>query len=268
MTDETYITALESTLNEIQNLCPDITNALIFNEEGKIIADKKTPQKTISRIIALYGDLLGKDKVIGGVEHVALEASKGRIYVAKIDSIHLLTVTSKKADIRFINTVTRLIFPAVLRLLEKISPTPLKSHSEIAKEDYETEVEETQEPFEEVSTETPPEETVESDFMPEPPIHQLMVENIRGGLLGGLLTSSDTVNIDSAILSQWENLCENRKVDQVEIETFDGKKIQCKVKPIKDPKRDGKGVIQIPEKIQTVLNVKKGELVRVKPVIY
>jgi hypothetical protein len=96
----------------------------------------------------------------------------------------------------------------------------------------------------------------------EVPATQLIVENI-----GGLLVPSDTVRIDNETLTQWENLFEGKKVEYVEIETFDGKTTKCKVKPIKDSKYFGKGVVQIPEKMQLTLEIKKGELVRVRPII-
>jgi hypothetical protein len=68
-------------------------------------------------------------------------------------------------------------------------------------------------------------------------------------------------------LSQWEKLYEGNKIEQVEIGTFDGKTMQCKVKAIKDSKYEGKGIIQMPEKVQLALEIKKGELVRAKPII-
>jgi hypothetical protein len=98
--------------------------------------------------------------------------------------------------------------------------------------------------------------------LPEPPVSQLIVEN-----LGGLLVPSDTVRIDNAVLTQWNELYNEREIGEVEIETFDGKSTRCKVKPIKDAKYEGKGIIQMPEKVQLTLEIKKGELVRVKPVI-
>jgi hypothetical protein len=95
----------------------------------------------------------------------------------------------------------------------------------------------------------------------EPQATQLIVEN-----LGGLLVPSDTVRIDSELLSEWENTFDGKPVELVDIETFDGKTLRCKVKPIKDSKYNGKGVVQMPEKVQLTLEIKKGELVRVKPV--
>jgi len=70
------------------------------------------------------------------------------------------------------------------------------------------------------------------------------------------------------MLLQWEEFSGSTRIDQVEVETFGGKTTQCKVKPIKDSKYEGKGIIRMPEKIQLNLEVRKGELVRVKPLVY
>ena len=78
---------------------------------------------------------------------------------------------------------------------------------------------------------------------------------------------SDTVRVDNATLTQWTELYEGRKIGEVEIETFDGKTIRCKVKPIKESKHEGKGIVQMPEKVQLKLEIRKGELVRIKPIV-
>jgi len=78
---------------------------------------------------------------------------------------------------------------------------------------------------------------------------------------------SDKVRIDNEMLSEWEDSYEGAKIEEVDIETFDGKAIRCEVKPIKDSKYEGKGIIRIPEKMQLNLEIKKGELVRVKPAV-
>lgn len=264
MTEEVYAFALKTTLNEIRNACPGITHLFMFKEDGEIIAgDEKTPEKTMVRVVDAFDGILEKAEAIGGVEGITLDASKGRVYVSKADDIYLVTVTSKKADIQFVNTVTRVLVPTVLKLLEKISPTPLKDASDLTKGKSEEPkpLEKPEELMEEAPTEKL-EEDLETEIQPEPPMNQLIVEN-----LGGLLVPSDTVRIDREILSQWEELYEGRKIEEVEIETFDGKLAQCKVKPIKNSKYEGKGIIQMPEKIQSALEIRKGELVRVKPLI-
>ncbi len=264
MTEDVYAFALKTTLNEIQNICPDITHTFMFKEDGEIIAgDENTPEKTMVRVVDAFDGILEKAEVIGGLEGITLEASKGRVYVSKLNDTYLVTVTSKKADMQYVNTVTHVLVPTVLKLLEKISPTPLKNTSQISKVKLEEPEPEELIEEEEVPPEKLEEETIEPEIHPETPMNQLIVEN-----LGGLLVPSDTVRIDSAILSQWEELYEGRKIEEVEIETFDGKMTQCKVKPIKSSKYEGKGIIQMPEKIQSALEIKKGELVRVKPIVY
>jgi hypothetical protein len=60
----------------------------------------------------------------------------------------------------------------------------------------------------------------------------------------------------------------DKEVKQVILEeTVAGKRISCKVQPIKNSDLEGKGVVQIPDKMQQALQVKKGSLVLVKPVV-
>jgi len=257
MDNEVYSSALKTALNEIQTICSDITNVFIFTEDGEIIAgNENTPEKTMVHVIDAFDGILEKAEAIGGVEHITLEGSNGRVNVSHVNDLYLITVTSGKADMNYVNTITRVLIPTVLKLLEKIGPTPLKSRSPLPAKELaeETALEEPKETIE-------PKIKPETSF-PEPPKNQLIVEN-----LGGLLVPSDAVRIDSEILSQWEELYEGKKIEEVEIETFDGKTTQCKVKPIKDSKYEGKGIIQMPEKIQLALEIRKGELVRAKPII-
>jgi hypothetical protein len=276
MDDEVYSFALKNALDEIRNVCPDITNAFMFREDGEIIVgDENTPEKTMVHVINAFDDLLEKADALGGVECITFEGSNGRVNVSYIHDVYLVTVTSRKADINYVNTIIRVLIPTVLRLLEKICPTSLKSNSPLTETSSTPKVSKVKEfekpkpmmePPEEIATEEP-EKTVEAEtkpkpVLPEPPVNQLIVEN-----LGGLLVPSDTVRIDNEILLQWEMLYENNKIEEVEIGTFDGKTMQCKVKPIKDSKYEGKGIIQLPEKVQIALEIKKGELVRAKPIV-
>jgi hypothetical protein len=89
-----------------------------------------------------------------------------------------------------------------------------------------------------------------------------MVEN-----LSGLSMFSDIVRIESGVIQQWKDLYGERKINEVDVETLDGQTTRCKFKPIKDSKHNGKGTIQLPQKIQKTLQTSKGELVTVKPVI-
>jgi len=267
MEEDVYAIALQNALNEMRNTCPDIQHAFIFKDTGEIVAgDAETPQKVIVRVLDAFNGIFNRAKAIGGIEAVTLKCGGGTVTLHSFGEHHLVMVTSANADLNYIYTLTRVLIPTVLKLLEKISPTPLKNISAPSPS-------QTPKPIT-IPTPTPPveeketlEEPVEEELKTEtpsfePPATQLIVENI-----GGLLVPSDTVRVDNETLAQWENMFKGKKIEYVEIETFDGKTTKCKVKPIKDSKYLGKGIVQIPEKMQLTLEIKKGELVRVKPII-
>ncbi len=263
---EIYATALKNALEEMQNVCPDIQHAFIFHENGEIIVgDADIPQKVMIRVIEAFDDIFEMAEAIGGVEAVTLNCSKGSVKLYHFNEHYFVMVVSAKADANYVDTVTRVLIPTVLRLLEKISPTLLKNVVPPPTIEPEPETLETEQPQEELAEEEPATE-IKEEFKPETPFElpsiQLIVENI-----GGLLVPSDTVRIGNETLSQWENTFEGKKIEYVEIETFNGKTERYKVKPIKDSKYYGKGVVQMPEKAQITLEIKKGELVKVKPVI-
>jgi len=276
MDNEVYSFALKNTLNEIQKVCPDVKNAFVFKEDGEIVAgDENTAEETIVHAIDALDGMLEKGEATGGVENIVFEGNKGRLNVSHINDLYLVTVTSKGADANYVNTVTHVLVSTVLKLLEKINPAPLENNSgRLQAEPEDSITENSEEPAEEFVEEVETlehEENVEPEaetesrsesIVPEALVNQFIVENI-----GGLLVSGDTVRIDNDILLQWKELYEDRKIEEAEIETFGGKSTRCKLKPVKDSKYEGKGIIQMPEKIQHALGIRKGELVRVKPVI-
>ena len=271
MEDELYSSALGNTLKEIPKICPDVKNAFIIRENGQIIAkDEKTPEKTVDSAKNALENLFEKAEAVGGVENTIIECSRGRVNVSSTNGFYLVTVTSTKADMSYVNSVTGILVPTVLRLLEKIAATsitvsspdledkipPKETAKKAAKSVKQTETEK------DTETARPEREAKRETATPQLSVTQFIVENIKG-----LLVKSDTTRIDNDMLLQWKELCEDRDIEEVEIETFTGKKIRCKVKPIKDSKYKGKGKIQMPEKIQDALDIRKGELVKVKPVI-
>jgi predicted regulator of Ras-like GTPase activity (Roadblock/LC7/MglB family) len=282
MDSEVYSFALKSALDEIRNLCPDVTGAFIFKEDGEVVAgDGALSDKVMVRVVDAFDGIFEKASAIGGVEGIIIDGGGGKVSVSRVNDVYMVIATSKKADVNYVSTVTRVLIPTILRLLDKICPAPLKSESTI--EDVALEplpelvekplkksalVEEAEVKEEAIGAEAKEEKNVgeaaveTKAFSAESPVNQLIVENI-----GGLLVPSDTVRVDSKILSQWGELYEDVEIKEVDIETFGGKSVRCKVKPIKDSKYDGKGVIQVPDKVQSSLEVKKGELVRVKPVV-
>ncbi|MEM3673352.1 MAG: hypothetical protein QW468_03910 [Candidatus Bathyarchaeia archaeon] len=270
MDTELYSFALKSALNEIVNVYPDITSAFIFKKDRElIIGDEKTPEKTIMQAVNLIYGILEKAEAIGGFKCTTINGSMNRLNILRMDDFYLVTVTPTQADVNCVNTLTNVLIPTVLKILEKIHPAPTKDTQppmevELEPENPKNRKQEKnlEEPSKEIMTEEKTESVKHETLLPEPPVSQLIVEN-----LGGLLVPSDTVRIDNAVLMQWRELYKDKEIAEVEVETFDGKSTRCKVKPIKDAKYEGKGLIQMPEKIQLTLEIKKGELVRVKPAI-
>ena len=285
MYDELYSFALKNTLDEIRNLCPDITNAFMFKEDGEIIAsDEITPQQSIVHVIDDFDGLLKKAETMGGIEQITIEGSKGRVNVSHMNNNYLVTITSQSADKNYVNMISRVLFTTVVKLLDKISPTALKNNptepepelqtvidknaETTEQNDNEPEIKEA-EPSEQPSNEPETEEAepAEPSTKPEAACAETMANQFMVEDLQGLLVKADTVRVDEATLQQWQQLCDDQRIEEVEIETFTGQSMRVKIKPIKDQKQEGKGIVQMPQKIQQMLEIRKGELVRLKPII-
>ena len=270
MSNEAYASALKNALTEIRNVCSDVQTSFLFDKEATLVAgDSETPEATLSRVVTSLEGVLNKAETLGGLNSVVIEGSKGSIHISCVDDMYLTMVASKGADMRYLETVARVLIPTVIKLLDSLDPTPLRHspppHSLKSEAKEELKIDDEGELQEEADAEE--QETKEVDKEePMPPIelpsNQLIVESF-----GGLLVRSDTVQISDEIMSQWEELLDGKDVEIVEVESFNGKTSQCKVKALDDSKLENKAVIRIPEKLCQTLDIKKGELVRVKPVI-
>ena len=269
MENDVYSLALRNTLNEITNACPDIQNIFLFKEDGDIISgEERTQEEAAVHTVDALDGILEKAKTLGGIENISLEGTKATVNVKRVNDFYLVTVLPDKADMKKINVFTNILVPTILNLLDKIAPTlnrnsPPETESE--KPRIRPVIKPNEEPTEENAENNENREAAETStekISPEPQVNQFIVENV-----GGLFASSDTVRIDCDTLSQWTELYEDKKIEEATVETFGGKSVRCKLKPLKNAKLEGKGIIQIPEKIQQALDVRKGELVRVKPVI-
>jgi hypothetical protein len=293
MSDEVLGFALKSTMQELQNVCPDITGNFIFKEGNILAKDDNTKEETASQTVDAFGKITEHASIIGGIEAVSIEGVKGKINIASLEDFHLTTVSSKKADEKYVSTLTRVLIPIVIKLVQEIQSRsaanetirsdddaietiePELVENEITKEivdEVEPEDAENIQPDElneeylipKLQKEKEPAE-VEVDnepLIPEPPVLQLMVENLKGFRVG-----SDTVRVDQEVIAQWNELYSDKKINEVEIEALNGKTTRCKFKKIKKSKDEGKGIVKMPEKIQVSLEIAAGELVTIKPIV-
>jgi len=227
MSRDVYATALKSTLTEIKKMCPDINYSFIFGKDGAIIAGDEEPDALMEKTVHSFQNLAEKAAVIGELDALSINGEKGKLHISRFNKMYLVVAASPNMDTTYLHSVTNVIVPTVLKVLENIAPTPLKL--------------------------TPTSLNLS-------PSQQLVVDTLTGFFAG-----SD-VQIDGTHLEEWSQRLDGKDVDEVEIETIDGKKTRCRVKKINDSKRQGKKLILIPEKTCRDLEAKKGELVKVKPV--
>jgi len=292
MNEEAYAVALKTALVEIKRVCPDINKAFILMDNGTIVAgDEQAVDPSVERAVNSLQTLAEKATSVGGLDDLLIDGDQGKVYVSQVNGMYSVMALSKRADLPFLRSVTGIILPTILKVLNGIGPenalpTPLKSTPIVPYTPFrpapseplveEKAVEETMEepkeaeeiaappkPFEASETETEAETEVES---PKPitdlPSQQLIVDKF-----GGLMTRSDTVQLDYEILERWSSLLDVKEIREVDVETFNGKTTRCKAKVISDDKFEGRGLIRIPEKICETIELRRGELVRVKPVV-
>lgn len=275
MSSEVYTFALQNTLTEIQNISKDVKNSFLFDKKANVIAgDVNTSEATMSRVLSCLEVILEKGDTIGGLDSLVIEGSKRNVHITSVSDMFLTLVASKDADMKYLHTISRALIPTMIRLLDKLDnriPATIKhippsqtlfepSEEELPVfEEEEPEVEEIEGPKQEEI-----EEVKEKDNLPELdlPSNQLIVESF-----GGLLVRSDTVQISKDIMSEWQEFVDGEEIKFVEIEAFNGEAKQCKVKTVDESKLENKAVIRIPEKVCRTLDIKRGELVRVKPVV-
>jgi predicted regulator of Ras-like GTPase activity (Roadblock/LC7/MglB family) len=257
MSNEAYAFALQNALTEIRNVCPDVQSSFLFDKDASIVAgDAKTPEATVERVVKSLETILDKADTMGGLNSLLIEGSNGSVHISSVKDMYLTMITSNKADMRYVETVARVLIPTVMKLLDSLGSAPFR---QVRPADtlWKPEAQEAlQEEREEESTE------VEEPLEPELPSNQLIVESF-----GGLLVRGDTVQISEDLMSQWEEIVDGKEIGLVEIESFHGKTSQCKVKKVDNSKLDNKAIIRIPDKLCQALDVRKGELVKVKPLI-
>lgn len=298
MNSTIYTSALKNTIGEIKNICPEVLETFVFKESDIIAKDDSSSKKTLDQAIIAFNSIEKEATTVSGLKAVRIEGNKGKINLTCMEKFNFATVLSNKADEKYVNTITRVLVPTVIKLVDNIQPNlpkkedlepvvkPSKKNVEIT-QDTQNILSENQKPIVEL-VEVPaseqvqiveeeqyhkipkneaPEETskielAEDTFLAEPPVTQLIVEK-----LSGLLVSSDTVRIDKEIIEKWNELYEGKKIELLHIENINGQSTKSKFRNIKSSKHSGKGVIRMPEKIQFALETSKGELVTIKPVI-
>jgi hypothetical protein len=262
---EAYAKALQTIIGEFKNISPQITNAFIFNANGEIVAsDESTIDEQSKNLITAYNGISSKAEVIDSIKTATVQGTDRQLSITCMNNQCLTTVFSRDADEKIMKSLTCVVVPTVVGLMDELSKSGLPETAEPEDRPIEEEILPNPDPLPEESI---PEETEPATYgseppLPEPPATQFMVEKI-----GGLLVAPDTVRVNSEVIAKWVTLYGNKKITEIHIETLEGKTITCKFKAVKEANNNTRGEIQIPERILQTLQTSKGKLVIVKPVI-
>jgi hypothetical protein len=258
-------TALQTIINEFQNVSPEITSSFMFKKNGDIVAhNEASTEEQIKKLIAAFNNIADQAETIGGVETLTIQGVNSQLNITSIDNLYLSTVSSRLADEKIVKTLTTVFVPTVVKLVDQIAELSNAKISQTAKPE-DTPIEEKVQPEEPKRNESIPDISASfsaGPILPKTTVNQFMVEKI-----GGLRVSSDATRVDREVIAKWNELYGDKKITKVHIETLEGKIIICKFQPIKEAKRNAQGIIQIPEKILNALQISEGKLVIVKPVI-
>ena len=284
MSTQICLLALNSAMNEVRSVYPSIRSIFMFRPDGQILAcDRDTSKITLNNAIAAFEVLIKRSAAHGGVNSASFIGTSRRIVFNRLGSFYLAMVVSNEFDELVLKSISGMVIPTVMRVLDVVhpafiaeqsgSPTSLdyalrsveavNTQSELSAEIVQA-VEAVKTVVSYEKTSCP--KTIDGIVLPQAPVVQFMVENVRG--ITRLLGSQDIVYLDSSVIATWQSLYQKLKIEMVVVEeTKTGKKKFFNFKSLKDSKLEGKGVIQMSEKVQRSLGTQKGALVTVKPFI-
>ncbi len=270
MSSEECVLAIQNILNEVRNVCPQVLNVFIFKPDRTVVAkDRDADEVAIGLTVDALSLLVKYSKVGGGLESFTVNGANYRTTVRRINNFYFVAVASGMVNEKILDGLTQGVVLTVLKLVELIQPELGFIPTEFL-EDFKVETVQVDSEGREVEQaaagSAAAEVTADSDSFLDSIVSHMIVENTNG--IGRLLGSQDTARLDPLVIDRWLAICGERGIAQVEVqETQTGKKILCKLKPIKDAAFDGTGIIMLPEKIQSVLQARRGTLVLVKPII-
>ncbi|UCF45152.1 MAG: hypothetical protein JSW44_00475, partial [Candidatus Bathyarchaeota archaeon] len=135
-----------------------MSNAFIF-KDGEILAkDENANEETVNHTVNAFEAIKKRSDAILGIETATIQGANGRVNIASINDFYLTTVLSKKADKEYVNTLTRVLIPTVIKLVEKIHPAStddetLTVEAEPAQEEVEEEADKTRDDENELAEE-------------------------------------------------------------------------------------------------------------------
>lgn len=262
------VNEVQTILDEFKNICPEIIRCSLFKENSDALASSlEATEKEGQKVVAAFNSIAGYTEILGGMTTLTVQGPDRQLCVQSTNNHYLATISTRAANEKAVNSLTCVVVPTVLALMNRTSHLP-------ERQDTSTVIE--PEPIADIVASVPIEEStaIEQSVSVDPlefsdessllnvSAKQFMVERI-----GGLMVASDVVRLDGEVIDEWHSLDDKKEIREVQIQTLDGKTTSVKFKIIKEKDGNSKGIIQIPDKILQALQINKGNLVIVKPVI-
>jgi hypothetical protein len=249
MSNEACALALKNTLNETRNVCPEISHAFVFRENGEILAeDDNTNEAAVNDAQEPLRALAERATAVGGIESITFRGTESKVNIIQFDDLFITTVSSDGADEKTVFNLARVMIPTTLKVMQKFYPS-IKNRSQ-----------------EEATLKPEPINYEPEPIAPEIQASEFTVENLT--VFGGFMIDPETAYIDIALIVQWSEIYGDKPIKQITLEApSTGKTTQAKFRPFKDTKYENRGIVQLSEKIQTALQIQKGSKVLIKPVL-
>ncbi len=280
------VSALETTLNEIRNVYPGVTNLMVLDETNQVIArDRTSNDELVNQVSSSFETLAKRASIVGGIESLTFEGADQRIFFTRHQEVYLATVASNQLDYKEITNLTHILFTTTLKVIQEVV-----SYSEAKKAASPVSAPAPIEPpkpkVPEPIIKTVPNIPTQPQPMPVSPSYskplsapepvskpQIVVPEIRCKVdnvsgLSIVSDSPDAIRLDRALIGEWKERYGAKKIDEAYILDVEAKKVmRCKFAPIKNEKLEGQGIVLVPHKVQGFLGVKKGSTVIVKPAV-
>ncbi|MCL4430076.1 MAG: hypothetical protein M1167_04920 [Chloroflexi bacterium] len=117
--------ALQTVLDEFKTLSPEITSALVFKGNGQTIASVGAANEDQTKKLVLnFGGIAEQAQAIGGVENLTIQAADSQLNITAMNSLYLATVSSRGANQEIVKSLTQVVVPTVVRLIDQIGSVP------------------------------------------------------------------------------------------------------------------------------------------------
>ena len=103
---------------------------LHFQQERRNHSHQRTQPKTKPKsLIANFNSISQQAESIGGVENFTIQGANSQLNITAMNNLYLATVSSRAADQKIVKSLTHVLVPTVVKLVDQITPNLRKPAS-------------------------------------------------------------------------------------------------------------------------------------------